>query len=252
MAATFNCSLLPNPFAPNAFLPPNIVHAVQTAAYILVGTMGAFVWTILSNLVDDYKLLAKTKFTIGTATYLLSKYKTLPFCVANHWLDAQAIFDSNPYFVSLLFCTWLSILGTNLTIPVAVKGSNLGPTDFCLTVSATKYVGGAAVTTTLHNTLVFLAISCFKPSVWAFVSGQYLPQFLHAVLQDGQLYYLLTVASSILALIMFYNTSVQESYNTMLTVPNLMMANFMACQVFPEHQTRLPQTSRDHVRAQDA
>ncbi|KAJ6473087.1 hypothetical protein C8R45DRAFT_761049, partial [Mycena sanguinolenta] len=278
MAAALNCSLLPNPFTPNAFLPPDIVHEIQTAAYILVGTIGAFVWTILSNLVDDYKLLAKTKFTIGTATYLSSKiltfgcifgaalFQTYPlkhcrfaFQIVGSiyatavsatsllfFLRARAIFNRNRYFVGLLFCAWLSILGTNLTVPVAVEGGNLGPTDFCSTVFAANYVGGAAVTTTLHDTLIFLAISwrlfknqqhvnpdrSFKASVWAFVSGQYLPQFSRAVLQDGQLYYLITVASNILALIMFYNTSIQGSHSTKFTVPNLMVANVMACHVF--------------------
>ncbi|KAJ7872329.1 hypothetical protein B0H14DRAFT_2502758 [Mycena olivaceomarginata] len=275
MATALNCSLVPNPFTPAAFLPPDVAHAIQTAEYVLVGTMGAFVWTLLSNVVDDYKLVTTTKFSIGTAAYFLSKIFTfgyifggtlfetyplkrcyfaleivgsmyaaaVPMTSLLFFLRARAIFNRNTYFVCFLFCAWLSVLGTAILVPIAVKGGNLGPTDFCLTVSATKYVGGTGVTTTLHDTLIFLAISWrlfqnsyvdrgFKANLRAFVTGQYLPQFSRAVLQDGQLYYLITVTSNLLALIMFYNTSIAETYSTMFTVPNLMVANVMACHVF--------------------
>ncbi|KAJ7167886.1 hypothetical protein C8R46DRAFT_1163219 [Mycena filopes] len=270
MAAPLNCSLLPNPFTPAAFLPPDVAYAIQTAEYVLVGTMGAFVWTILSNAMEDYQLITKTKFTIGTATYFLSRiftfgyifggtlFETYPLKRCSYaltvvgsmyacavpvtsllfFLRARAIFNRNPYFVGFLFCAWLSVLGTaiSISVPSAVQGANLGPTDFCLTISAKNYVAGTGITTTIHDTLIFLAISyrLFQNSgnVRAFITGQYLPQFSRAILQDGQLYYLITATSNILALIMFYNTSIQETYSKMFTAPNLMIANVMACHVF--------------------
>ncbi|KAJ7200298.1 hypothetical protein GGX14DRAFT_660103 [Mycena pura] len=274
MAAALNCSLLPNPFTPDEFLPPDVAHQFQTATYVLVGTMGAYVWISLSNVVDDYKFVTTTKVSIGTVAYFLSRistfgyifgttlFQTYPlkrchfalqfaqtlFVVANpvtsllFFLRAWAIFDRDPYFVCFFFCAWLSVLGAAITVPIGVKGGNIGPTDFCVEVSAAKYIGGANVTTTtFHDTFIFLAISWrlfkhshldpgIKKNFRAFVTGKYLPQFSRAVLQDGQLYYLITITSNLLTLIMFYATSLEES--TMFPVPNLMVANVMACHVF--------------------
>jgi len=89
-------------------------------------------------------------------------------------------------------------------------------------------------------------------SVKTFVTGVNMPSFSKAILYDGQLYYLTTVTSNLLTVIMFYNQDVDEPYRTMFTVSNAMITNTLACYVFRNtkfgHHRRVITTSEIHSR----
>ncbi|KAJ6465767.1 hypothetical protein C8R45DRAFT_1173402 [Mycena sanguinolenta] len=192
--ASFNVSELPNPLTPMAFIPPEIAHQLQIEIYILVGTLAAYIWDILSNLQNDYLLLTTQKVGIATVTYFFSRFWSLLYLLSSTLLEnvsayplkncafgqdlanisyaiavpancflfflrARAIFNRDRYLVLFLFVVWLSVLGTAAAIPSGVFASNIGPTPYCLTTSAKSYAGGLGITPVIHDTIVFLAIS---------------------------------------------------------------------------------------------
>ncbi|KAJ7258052.1 hypothetical protein B0H12DRAFT_1015043 [Mycena haematopus] len=190
--ASFNASELPNPLTPMAFIPGEIAHQLQVEIYMLVGTLGAYIWDILSNLHNDYLLLTTQKVGIATVTYFFSRFWSLLYLLNSTLLEtyplkncalgqelanicyaiavpancllfflrARAIFNRNRYLVIFLFVVWLSVVGTAAAMPSGVFGGNIGPTPYCLTTSAKgPYVGGIGITPVIHDTIVFLAIS---------------------------------------------------------------------------------------------
>ncbi|KAJ7661575.1 hypothetical protein DFH06DRAFT_1043523 [Mycena polygramma] len=275
MASSNQTTELPNPLTPLAFFPPDIAVQVQIGSYILVGTMGAVVWDILCNIQNDYKLIFKYRVGFATYLYFFSRlwslvyilsstlFETYPLggCAAMErflgfcfifavpttsglfFLRARAIYNRNPYFVAFISILWLSVLATSALIPSAITAGTIGPTKYCLNVSAHPYAGAVGVAPLVHDTFISLAISWrlfqnsyvdrgFKGNARAFLTGESLPGFSKAILQDGQLYYLVAVTSNTLVVAMFYNTHVATTYRTMFTVCNIMVTNAMACHVF--------------------
>ncbi|EMD35665.1 hypothetical protein CERSUDRAFT_96777 [Gelatoporia subvermispora B] len=268
---------LPNLFTPMAFLPPDIAYQTTIGSYILIGSLGAFVWDLLTNLQNDYKLLFKCRIGLPTAVYFLSRVSSLFYVLASTIFETapigrcallekivdimypisvsstcllfffriRAVFDRSNIIVALFFVVWLSVVGGTLTIVTAVKSINIGPTNYCLNASLKSYASAAGITPLIHDTLVFVAISLrllmnsrvdwrrdWKLQARAFVTGEYLPVFSRALLQDGQLYFMFTVGSNLLTVAMVYATGVPVTYRTMFTVPNIMLTNSMSCRVF--------------------
>lgn len=117
------------------------------------------------------------------------------------FLRIRAIFNRNKYLVAFFFFLWISVLAGGLTIVTAVTATNVGPTSYCLNASLKPYASAAPITSAVHDTLVFFAISWrllsnshvdvpFETQLKAFITGEYLPSFSRALLKDGQLYYL--------------------------------------------------------------
>ncbi|KAF5372246.1 hypothetical protein D9758_004981 [Tetrapyrgos nigripes] len=46
-----------NPYTPLALLPPDMVRPAQNTMYVVVGTLGMFLWDILMNLRGDYQII---------------------------------------------------------------------------------------------------------------------------------------------------------------------------------------------------
>ncbi|KAF8166320.1 hypothetical protein K438DRAFT_1616985 [Mycena galopus ATCC 62051] len=287
--ASFNVSDLSNPFTPLAFLPPDNAHQVQVEEYVVVGTAAAFVWEILSSLYSDYRLVAKCRVGLATYTYFFARlwsflfifssafFQTYPFknCVLGQhlvgvtiavavpansflfFLRARALYDQNPFFVAFLAISWVGVAVSSAIVPAGINGGNIGPTNYCTTVSTKPFIASVTIAPLLNDTIIFVAISWrlyrnshVHRSVRTFVTGESLPHFSKALLQDGQLYYLITLACNLLAMIMFYNPHVAVPYQTMFTAPNVMVTNAMASHVFSQDKIRLPRAHRDQFRAQ--
>ncbi|KDR73162.1 hypothetical protein GALMADRAFT_125223 [Galerina marginata CBS 339.88] len=155
----------------------------------------------------------------------------------------RAVFDSNKYVIAFFAFMWLAVLGGCITVTRGVTGINIGPTDYCLNAALENYVSAAAIIPLVNDTLVFLAISFrlmtnthidynIRSGVKTLVFGEYLPAFSKTLFQDGQVYYLTTVTTNLLTVIMLYVTAVPITYRTMFTVPNITLMNIMACRVF--------------------
>uniref|UniRef100_A0A8H7XNM8 Uncharacterized protein n=1 Tax=Psilocybe cubensis TaxID=181762 RepID=A0A8H7XNM8_PSICU len=119
----------------------------------------------------------------------------------------------------------------------------IGSTGYCISEHVAGYVTSAAVAPLVNDTLVFLAISwrLMQNSVVgekhrfrlrAMILGQRMPSLSHALLKDGQIYYLTTVTSNLLTVVLMALPSLPVTYRTMLAGPNIMLMNIMACRVF--------------------
>jgi len=156
----------------------------------------------------------------------------------------KAVFDGNRYVTGFFAFMWLAVLGGSLTVTQGIVGRPIGPTKYCLNASLAPYLSSAAIIPLVNDTLIFLAITwklmrnsyqseyTVKDGLRTLFLGEYLPAFSRAVLQDGQMYYLTTVTSNLLTLIMLYVHAVPVAYRTMFTVPNIVIMNVMGCRVF--------------------
>ncbi|KAJ7803191.1 hypothetical protein B0H14DRAFT_2889545 [Mycena olivaceomarginata] len=189
--SSLNLTALPNPLTPYALLDPDIAYQTQIGSFILIGTLGAYIWDLLSNIHNDYKLVSEYRLGLSTVVYFFSRlwsllfilssamFETYPFghcsiaqtlvevCFAIavpstsllFFLRARAIFDKNTYLVLFFFLVWLSVLGSAATVPTAIIAINIGPTPFCINAGVRPYAGAAGITPLVNDTIIFLAIS---------------------------------------------------------------------------------------------
>ncbi|KAJ3506387.1 hypothetical protein NLJ89_g6892 [Agrocybe chaxingu] len=178
----------------------------------------------------------------------------------------RAVFDRDRRVVGFFAFMWLAVLAGCLTVTQGVEGAEIGDTRFCVNASLESYVAAAAIIPLVNDTLIFLAITwrlmqnanvepSLKGGVRTLFFGDYMPAFSKALLQDGQVYYLTTVSISLLTVIMLYVKSVPVTYQTMFTVPNIVLMNVMACRVFRNvkfgkfRETPLSSNRRDNDRS---
>ncbi|KAJ7883270.1 hypothetical protein B0H13DRAFT_1629112 [Mycena leptocephala] len=189
---SFNLTAPPNPLTPLAWLPPDIAYQSQIGNYVVVGTLGAFLWDVLSNVNNDYKLVTEHRLGLGTAAYFFSRLSTLFYILmttlfqtyelknctlsakfneasfaivlpANcllFFLRGRAIFNNNRYLVAFFFLLWLGVVGGGATIPTALTAGNVGPTEYCMNIAGKSYAAYAVtIAPLIHDTVIFLAIS---------------------------------------------------------------------------------------------
>ncbi|CAA7262456.1 unnamed protein product [Cyclocybe aegerita] len=167
-----------------------------------------------------------------------------------------AIFHRNK-IVKAFFCAmWLAVIAGVLTPVFGLTGDNIGPTKYCMNVSIESYVGAGAVIPLVNDTLIFLAISwklmrntyttnALRWDVKVFFRGDYLPAFSRGLLQDGQAYYLTTVTTNLLTVVVFYFHFVPVVYRAMFAVPNAVLMNIMACRVYRRTKNARYQNSKN-------
>ncbi|CAA7262454.1 unnamed protein product [Cyclocybe aegerita] len=175
-----------------AFLPEQLAVQVTISTYILVGTSGALVWNILSNIHSDFHLLVRYPIKLPTIAYFFSRLAALGYVVLSttfetapisgpcfnfnkgvDWMFAiamsstsflflirvLAIFHRHKYVRAFFILMWLGVVAGVLTATQGVIGGSIGPTEYCMVSQAKPYVGAAVVVPLVNDTLVFLAIS---------------------------------------------------------------------------------------------
>ncbi|KAJ3513401.1 hypothetical protein NLJ89_g2966 [Agrocybe chaxingu] len=219
--------------------------------------------------------MASLAFVLSTVIY-----QTAPvgipcrvFCKVVEWLFAVAvpttsllflfrllaIFDRNNLVRAIFGTLWLAVVAGVLTPTQGLVGANIGPTKYCINVSVEEYVGAAAVIPLVNDTLIFLAISWklmrnahinahplrsgHGPGLRGFLSGEYLPAFSRGLLHDGQAYYLTTVTTNLMTVVVFYFTFIPAVYRAMFAVPNAILMNMMACRVYRRTKLALKNVS---------
>ncbi|KAF7289453.1 hypothetical protein HMN09_01339300 [Mycena chlorophos] len=260
---------LPNPptTMTQALLTPETQYQVAISLCLAVGTLGAYIWDVLLHLGEEYKMLAKSRIRLGTVVYFSSRVWTLlallgttlfatyplQYCelaitltevfwaiaVAStsflFFLRARAIFNGNPWLISIFFCLWLSVAGTAAIVPTTVHAVNVGLTAYCIDDSISPAAVSLGITPLLYHTVIFLAISWhLSRHSWSgdfrtFFTGKSLPSFSKALLKDGQFYYLLLVTLNTITVAMFFNGQLAPAYRLAFAIPNLMLGNATAC-----------------------
>ncbi|KIK66871.1 hypothetical protein GYMLUDRAFT_69910 [Collybiopsis luxurians FD-317 M1] len=277
-----------SPTIPFEFLPPTIASQSQIVTYILAGVSGIFVWDVLSNITADWYMfhLAKNRYAlaayvisrIGAMTYVIGRTVYTTYPVSNckladiildcffpigtagscflFFLRARATFIAQKYMVAFFAFLWVSVLASSITVPFATSSVNIGNTPYCVVISYKSFATSSIIVATVHDTLIFLAIS-YKLMSYGFakhyslrerILGTNLPAFSKGMLRNGQKYYLVTVLSNLATIAMAY-APVNPVYQLVLTIPNMMLTNVMACYVY--RQTVLGQL-RDPADTMDA
>ncbi|KAF5374020.1 hypothetical protein D9757_010063 [Collybiopsis confluens] len=160
------------------------------------------------------------------------------------FLRARAVYMGSKYMTALFAFLWLASFGAAFTIPLASLPDtmNIGNTAYCGALQTENSAMAAVVVPAIYDTIVFLAISYKLMSYSGFagnrtirsrILGQDLPEVSRALLRDGQKYYLVTIVSNLATIAVGASSShVALLYQWMLTGPNLMLTNIMACYVY--------------------
>ncbi|KAF8523375.1 hypothetical protein BU17DRAFT_43933 [Hysterangium stoloniferum] len=267
---------LPNPETPLAFLPPTLASQFEVSRYLLVATCGMFSWDLLTNLRNDYKLLTQHRISAPTLVYFLSRYVSFSYIICSTafqigpvgncqtlqiavgWTFAMgvgstallflfrvlAIFNNDVWITIFFTFMWLATLGGSMTVPFAITGAHIGPTDHCINTGVKPFSSVGIIVSTVNDTLVFIFISIrllqttsyqhsLSGRAKSFFGGEGLPVFSRMLLQSGQEYYLVTVGGNILTMVLILApASLPAVYHAMCTVPNMAIANAMACRVY--------------------
>lgn len=174
----------------------------------------------------------------------------------------RAILYTNKWIVAIFSLLWLGTVAGSATVPFAITGSHIGPTDYCVNTGVKPYSSTGIIIVAANDTLVFFAISwkllsspaideSIKAKAKVFISGNGLPAITRSLLQSGQEYYLygfhfflssfldahmptnsITVAANILTMAMILAPSLPAVLHAMFTVPNVAIVNSLACRVF--------------------
>ncbi|TFK32515.1 hypothetical protein BDQ12DRAFT_565392, partial [Crucibulum laeve] len=261
--------LLPNPFTPLAFVPRENAYTVAIGVYVVIGSFTICMWEALDSLSQECQLLFKNKIGIPTIAYFFSslhEYASLAapikHCarfriVANisyllspcmssflFFLRVRAVYNGKKYVSAIFFTLWLTVLGYALSLITVIKGTNIGPTDYCTfdTPLETRDIG-TGISIFIYDTLVFLAISWrlfsisqidhnIRKSLKVVVLGRYLPALSKALLHDGQIYYLINVATVLLGQVVFFSPHLPVQRKTVFPIFFTVISNIMACRVF--------------------
>ncbi|KIK54010.1 hypothetical protein GYMLUDRAFT_135222, partial [Collybiopsis luxurians FD-317 M1] len=260
-----------NSTIPFEFLPSSVAFPFQITTYILSGVSAIIIWDVLSNITADWNMfrLAKNKYAlfaytisrIGAMTYIIGRTVFTTYPVGNckvadtilgcffpigiagscflFFLRARAVYIAQKYMVAFFAFLWISVLASCLTIPFSTHVDNIGDTSYCIIISFKGFATASVIVPTVHDTVVFLAIS-YKlmshglPQNQALqdrVLGTNLPAFSKIMLRNGQKYYLVTVLSNVATIAVGY-APVNPVYQLVLTAPNMLLTNVMACYVY--------------------
>ncbi|KAJ7782250.1 hypothetical protein DFH07DRAFT_935447 [Mycena maculata] len=201
--------------------------------------------------VPEYPILSEICHAFHLAIALL-----LPLAIALtsllFFFRVRAVYGGARTVTIVFGLMWLSVLGTSLIIPIATRGVNIGPTPYCSLGELEAYVAIIGLNPGLFDTAVFLAISyrlvgnthveyhSWKQKVSAFFTGAYLPSFSKSLFVDGQIYYMITVITNIVALVLLCVPGLGPAYSS---VPSGMLTNMMACRVYRHTRLDLGQQS---------
>ncbi|THV02308.1 hypothetical protein K435DRAFT_565226, partial [Dendrothele bispora CBS 962.96] len=171
------------------------------------------------------------------------------------YLRVRAIYNDNKVVRLLFLFLWLANLCIHSLDFLFVNGVHLGPTDMCIFTDLKRvYAIVTATSIVIYDTMVFLAISyrLWRNSVLnmeegvqserglafdrtrttSFFSGRGLPAFSKTLLQEGQVYYLISFFAALLVVVMLVLPGISDYYHVIMISPHIALVNSMACRVF--------------------
>ncbi|KAJ6486612.1 hypothetical protein C8R45DRAFT_930249 [Mycena sanguinolenta] len=251
---------LPNPFTPLAFLPPALASQFEVSRYFTAATLGAYVWDIGLNLGNDYALLFKHNVRFPTiGIHIIFIITTFVFQVAPVgncnalalgfgicvvlMQSITAVWHSNRIVYAVFSILWLAVLGAAIVDPVVIRGRHLGPSSYCIDTVIPPSTETTVIMPLINDTAIFLAITyrilahtivADSPMarLRAFFGGSGLSALSRALLESGQHFYLIAVATHLTLLVILKMSQLSPVYHAMLAFPGFALVNAMACLVF--------------------
>ncbi|THU81767.1 hypothetical protein K435DRAFT_692853, partial [Dendrothele bispora CBS 962.96] len=207
------------------------------------------IWDILWHLVDDYRP-AGIDINCHIAAVFLETFFVLVVgsTLGLLYLRARAICLDHPLVRSLLLTLWLATVGSS---SVAFFVVNAAPSPdkglSSCTIVFNHFSTGAAVALTamVHDTAVFVAISWkmykfihpsrsgnHKAVTFFILSPTASSSLWKCILQDGQIFYLISLFWEVLVTILALMSSIGPYYRFFMLSVHLIIVNSMACHVF--------------------
>jgi hypothetical protein len=123
----------------------------------------------------------------------------------------RVIYHNSRVVTGIFGVLWLAVLATSITVPVGIRGTSVGDPPQCLAqVRHGERGSSSGITITIHDTIVFFAISYRLVANFAhaqqtrgaqlmeLLSGANLPAFSKSLFTDGQMYYMCVAVSAAL------------------------------------------------------
>jgi hypothetical protein len=194
--------------------------------YLFILDQIANIIFIVAQIPDCQRLL----ITITVCYFLAVPSASLLF-----YLRVRAVFHDNRLVKGLFGLLWVAVLGGVITVPFAVKGVHIGPTQYCINSEVTSLGSITVVITTFNDTLVFFAIwyklarsnnlmnETWRELASSFFKGNGFGSISKALYQGGQVFYLYVIKAyhTVIAFLIsnyFYSSTVGMNLVTMITV----------------------------------
>ncbi|KAH9476102.1 hypothetical protein JR316_0011672 [Psilocybe cubensis] len=221
---------------------------VATGVYI-ISRLSTIAFVVMATMYGTAPIQACSQYVLAVHILMAGSIGTTSLLFL---IRVRAIYEASPRVTAFFALSWLAVLGcfifTLQGLEAYPESNPSGTLVYCATGRISPYIALDFVMPLVHDTLVFLAISwrlatntlynnanrdsIIKQGVRAMVFGHYMPAFSRALLQDGQIYYLTTITTGLLAFVMLFITSAEVTWKTTFLVPNMMLMNIMACHVF--------------------
>ncbi|KAF7336000.1 hypothetical protein MSAN_02313700 [Mycena sanguinolenta] len=264
-----NATELPNPFTPLAFLPPALASQFEVSRYLIAATLGAYVWDIGLNLGNDYDLLSKHRVNSNSSFFDLTTELSISItavapvencnalvlgigiCIVLtqtstamlFFLRVTAVWHGSTIAYVVFSILLIGVLGAGITDPVVIRGGHIGPTKQCIDTIIPVDTEVTGIMPLINDTAIFLAINyrilantivADSPMarLRAFFGGTGLSALSRALLESGQHFYLIAVATHITLLVVLKLPQLTPVYHAMLSIPGFALVNAMACLVF--------------------
>ncbi|KAF7335981.1 hypothetical protein MSAN_02311800 [Mycena sanguinolenta] len=233
-------------------------------------SLEAYVWDIGLNLGNDYDLLFKHSvcfptIVASTFAFILTSFIFTVAPVENcnaltlgiticiiltqistamlFFLRVTAVWHPNKIAYVVFSILWLGVLGAGISDPFGMRAAHIGPTKQCIDTVVPASTEVMAIMPLINDTAIFLAINyrilahTIVPGspmarLRVLFGGTGLSALSRALIESGQHFYLVAVATHITFLVVLKLPQLGPVYHGMLAVPGLALVNGMACLVF--------------------
>ncbi|KAF7373783.1 hypothetical protein MSAN_00590000 [Mycena sanguinolenta] len=159
------------------------------------------------------------------------------------FLRVTAVWHPSKVAFAVFGIFWIAVLAAGITVPLGIRGAHIGLTAQCINTVLPVNNEAIAIVPLINDTAIFLAINyrilahmvvvdSLGTRLRIFFGGAGLSKLSQALLQSGQHFYFIAVATHITLLLLLKMPQLGPTYQGMLTVPALALVNAMACLVF--------------------
>ncbi|KAF7336015.1 hypothetical protein MSAN_02315200 [Mycena sanguinolenta] len=159
------------------------------------------------------------------------------------FLRVTAVWHPNKIAYAVFSILWLAVLGAGIISPVTIRAAHIGPTQQCIETVIPAYTEVTLIMPLINDTAIFLAINyrilahtlvadSLGARLRAFFGGSGLSALSRALIQSGQHFYLIAVATHITLLVVMKLPQLRMLYHGMVSYPGFSLINVMACLVF--------------------
>ncbi|KAJ7080247.1 hypothetical protein C8R44DRAFT_722786 [Mycena epipterygia] len=176
---------------PVSLLPPDLAQLLELMRYVWTGSSAIFIWDVLNNLKDDYRLLSKHTVGWPVLAYFTSRILgfvyiigfmivgtypvggcgrlvfildclypvAIPATSLLFFFRVRAMYSGRRAVTVFFGLLWIVEFASCCLVPFRIGGANIGPTPYCVISRISPGDGASTITPTVFDTAVYVAIS---------------------------------------------------------------------------------------------